>query len=136
MTIEEFMEKRVTHIESGLIHYFDGDVAFPDPRKPWEEHVFLLDCPCHPTPVTEKFEGRNTVVRCIRHHFLPKVAEYQQQRRIGLELLERENEYLIQDAANLIRPLAMKGDFAPETIELLHEQIECVYDPEDLKDTQ
>ena len=50
-----------------------------------------------------------------------------------MQLHDDERQYKIQDAAALIKDLPIKGKFSQETAKLLRDQIEGMYDYEDLR---
>jgi len=136
-TPKRFKGQTIIIDDRRIVHVFETDDHDP-------KHVLSLECPCHPTPftVTDEMEGMEInrtgqrIFRCLRHNRIMPTTVFSEITHGNMQLTDNEGSYQIQDAATRMPEMAMKGRFAPETAKLLRDQIENMYDAEDLKNTE
>ena len=101
-----------------------------------EDGHFARHCICHPRfskVVLRSKDGKvSSRVLWVRHHFLYSPSERPEASGGSLEM-DNEGCYQIQDAAGLIKDIPYRGKFLAETAKLLNEQIEGMYDIDDIR---
>jgi hypothetical protein len=134
MTPKVFKGQNIIIDDRKIIHCFEEGDDNP-------LHVLSLECPCNATPFTvvDEMEGMeidragHRIHRCLRHNLIMPKTVLREPSRANMQLDDNEGVYLIQDAANKISTMSMKGIFSKDTARLLHEQIDGMYDADDLK---
>ena len=130
---KRFLNQNIQIDERRVVHIFEED----DNAR---QHLLSLDCPCHATPFTvrDEMEGVEIertgcrIFRCLRHNRIMPTTNLKEAKGGNMQLDDNEGSYFIQDAVNMMPSQSMKGVFSAETARLLHEQIDGMYDVNDL----
>jgi hypothetical protein len=136
-TPRRFKGQTILFDDRRVVHVFEKDDNDP-------KHILSLECACHPTPftVTDEMEGMEInrtgqrIFRCLRHNLIMPTTVFKEVTGGNMQLTDNEGSYHIQDAATQMPKMAMTGRFSESTAKLLRDQIENMYEAEDLKNTE